>query len=714
MHITMSNQPVKPELGYSNKLLVVLRIRPLSQKELTPTKKNDKDVCITTIAKPIDQQTVMLYDPTEDYLDDILRKERKREKLYSFDQVFGENCSQQTVFEGSVQSQVDAVINGYNATVFAYGATGAGKTYTMMGVEKHPGIMYLTLNDLFLKISKKTGTFKISISYLEIYNEKIRDLLTGKSDNLELQEDPTRGVVVSGITYMTAKTPEKILSLLRKGNRNRIQESTGANQTSSRSHAILQVFVLYKSKSDIKPRFAKLSLIDLAGSERAAETLNRGMRMIEGANINRSLLALGNCINSLVEPGKKSEYINYRDSKLTRLLKDSLGGNCRTIMIANISPSSSNFDETVNTLKYASRARNIKTKLNSKENSEDYQNTLNQFRSDILLQKTQDSSSTLNIHDMTSFTINENPNAMNELTQAQQIKLAQLKSQLELYNKVELILNHTEELNLQFSNLKIFVNQFDDIYEKRDSILKREIDFDLELQQIPIELDSAESPSSDGDTFDLKIKNLKLNIQFIKHRIQLKKMNEWNSIYKLICVFQSRLIQYYHNNQSMSENQLQLIATSIIKYMKLFETLEFKCIPNYQDIQVLETLWLDKWNSNLVTQLDRQFKKPELKKKTSLKSIDLSFGFKKKLNHLKSNLNLMKDTSTSNLLPLDNLSETDRALNTHNEIEPSIPMSCDVKQSIPIKNIPLPAIELPSYTNPIEEEIDSSVYAYYE
>ncbi|KAJ2999439.1 Kinesin-like protein kif19 [Globomyces sp. JEL0801] len=478
------------------------------------------------MCKFADVQTVMLYDPTEDYLDDILRKERKREKLYSFDQVFGENCSQQTVFEGSVQSQVDAVINGYNATVFAYGATGAGKTYTMMGVEKHPGIMYLTLNDLFLKISKKTGTFKISISYLEIYNEKIRDLLTGKSDNLELQEDPTRGgtilfcssfkVVVSGITYMTAKTPEKILSLLRKGNRNRIQESTGANQTSSRSHAILQVFVLYKSKSDIKPRFAKLSLIDLAGSgilkqlivERAAETLNRGMRMIEGANINRSLLALGNCINSLVEPGKKSEYINYRDSKLTRLLKDSLGGNCRTIMIANISPSSSNFDETVNTLKYASRARNIKTKLNSKENSEDYQNTLNQFRSDILLQKTQDSSSTLNIHDMTSFTINENPNAMNELTQTQQIKLAQLKSQLELYNKVELILNHTEELNLQFSNLKIFLNQFDDIYEKRDSILKREIDFDLELQQIPTELDSAESPSSDGDTFDLKIKSM--------------------------------------------------------------------------------------------------------------------------------------------------------------------------------------------------------------
>lgn len=125
---------------------------------------------------------------------------------------------------------------------------------------------------------------------------------------------------------MSASNPEAILGLLRKGNKNRIQEATGQNETSSRSHAILQIYVAFRSKeSKSQSRFAKLSLCDLAGSERAAETNNRGMRMIEGANINRSLLALGNCINSLIEPGKK-DYVNYRDSKLTRLLKDSLGG----------------------------------------------------------------------------------------------------------------------------------------------------------------------------------------------------------------------------------------------------------------------------------------------------------------------------------------------------------------------------------------------------
>lgn len=218
-----------------------------------------------------------------------------------------------------------------------------------MGIEDNPGVMSRTLDDLFAKISNvknnASGMYKVSISYLEIYNEKIRDLLTGKHDTLELQEDPIKGVVVAGITCMnryityidihidmSAANPAAILELLRKGNKNRIQEATGQNETSSRSHAILQIYVAFRSKEGgSHSRFAKLSLCDLAGSERAAETNNRGMRMIEGANINRSLLALGNCINSLIDPCKK-DYINYRDSKLTRLLKDSLGGILSTII----------------------------------------------------------------------------------------------------------------------------------------------------------------------------------------------------------------------------------------------------------------------------------------------------------------------------------------------------------------------------------------------
>jgi kinesin family protein 18/19 len=188
------------------------------------------------------------------------------------------------------------------------------------------------------------------------------------------------------------------MMFLRKGNRNRSQEPTGANELSSRSHAVLQVLVSSSSTDSNGPkieRFSKLSMIDLAGSERAAETNNRGQRMIEGANINRSLLALGNCINALID-GKRGKYVNYRDSKLTRLLKDSLGGNCRTVMISNISPSSSKFDETLNTLKYASRARNIKNKITQQVKIEEYSNAVNQMRAETSSMKVRLANNVLN------------------------------------------------------------------------------------------------------------------------------------------------------------------------------------------------------------------------------------------------------------------------------------------------------------------------------
>ncbi|KAJ3275760.1 Kinesin-like protein kif19 [Terramyces sp. JEL0728] len=349
------------QIPQASKLRVAVRIRPLTTKERA--KISNKEIA----------KTIMIYDPTDDFFEGILRKERKREKVYNFDFVFGEQDTQGDIFEMCVKEQIEAAMNGYNATVFAYGATGAGKTYTMMGTESKPGIMYLTLNTIFQKISDKSkgdlGKYKISISYLEIYNEKIRDLLVNKSENLELQEDSTKGVLVAGISYLSIQSLSKTIQVLRKGNRNRIQESTGANVTSSRSHAILQIFISHKSPDKVM-RFSKLSLIDLAGS---------GMRMIEGANINKSLLALGNCINSLSDSSpKKQDYINYRDSKLTRLLKDSLGGNCKTCMIANISPFVDHFEETLNTLKYASRARNIKTKLTQK--AESYSAILNEFQ----------------------------------------------------------------------------------------------------------------------------------------------------------------------------------------------------------------------------------------------------------------------------------------------------------------------------------------------
>lgn len=346
----------------SYNILVTIRCRPLHPKE---KEQNAKETL-----KIMNRKVVILLDPTSPAsISNLNNNPRNRDQTMAFDFAFDKTETQEQVFACTTKFLLDGVVNGYNATVFAYGATGAGKTYTMLGTEENPGIMPLTLEELFNKIaSYKDREYTVKLWYLEIYNENIRDLLSSSDEYLDLREDPTKGVIVSGITEITATSSKHVLGVLKKGNKNRTTESTNANETSSRSHAILQIMVSYKDKNegiDYEIKYGKLSLIDLAGSERASATLNRGIRLIEGANINRSLLTLGNCINALCEANEKGTktYVPYRDSKLTRLLKDSLGGNARTVMIANVSPFSGTYDDTYNTLKYANRAKNIKTNI---------------------------------------------------------------------------------------------------------------------------------------------------------------------------------------------------------------------------------------------------------------------------------------------------------------------------------------------------------------
>uniref|UniRef100_A0A665VPG2 Kinesin-like protein n=1 Tax=Echeneis naucrates TaxID=173247 RepID=A0A665VPG2_ECHNA len=312
------------------------------------------------------QPMVVLMDPMEDP-DDILRANRSREKTYMFDVAFDYSASQEEVYRATTKGLIEGLISGYNATVFAYGPTGCGKTYTMLGTDKEPGIYVRTLNDLFRAIEETSDDmlYSVSMSYLEIYNEMIRDLLNPSSGFLDLREDSKGVIQVAGITEVSTINAQEIMELLMKGNKQRTQEPTAANQTSSRSHAVLQVAVKQQSRCrDVlqEVRFARLFMIDLAGSERAAQTQNRGQRLKEGAHINRSLLALGNCINALSDKNG-NKYVNYRDSKLTRLLKDSLGGNSRTVMIAHISPASVAFEESRNTLTYADRAKSIRTRV---------------------------------------------------------------------------------------------------------------------------------------------------------------------------------------------------------------------------------------------------------------------------------------------------------------------------------------------------------------
>ena len=341
-------------------MLVAVRMRPLWQKEA--------EAGDFSCVRVMDGKVVVVTDP---WYDADLNPNRHQEKRYAFDVVFDQDVAQMDVYEKTAKGLVNGVLDGYNASVFAYGATGAGKTYTMLGSLDEPGIMFNTLHDTFerMKTEFQESKFKVTLSYVEIYNEMIKanassapnphhalttpscvpcpfwlqDLLMPTSVDLKLNEDPVRGMVVQGITEFGANSADEILELLHRGNLHRTVEPTAANQVSSRSHAVLQVTIEQSERTAHvtgNVRIGKLSLVDLAGSERASKTDNSGARLKEGANINRSLLALGNCITALADKNRRG-HVPYRDSKMTRLLKDSLGGNCRTVMISNISPSHS-------------------------------------------------------------------------------------------------------------------------------------------------------------------------------------------------------------------------------------------------------------------------------------------------------------------------------------------------------------------------------------
>jgi kinesin family member 18/19 len=369
-----------------NNILVAVRVRPLSETE----SKNEG----AKIVEALDGNVLILMDPTEDRFN--VSRLRSKEKHYGFDVVLNESSSQQEVFTKTTEFLLEGLINGYNASVFAYGPTGAGKTYTMVGEADSPGVMLNTFQNLFSRLESLSRDiqYKVRLSYLEIYNENIRDLLKPNREGLDIREDPQRGIVVAGLSEILGSSIDIVFSNIKYGNKRRICEPTKANQTSSRSHAILQIIVEHRDRAlgtQSEIMIGKLSLIDLAGSERAAKTKNKGLRMIEGANINKSLLSLGNCINALCELNEKGGkiFIPYRDSKLTRLLKDSLGGNCRTVMIACISPSKHDYEDTYNTLIYANRAKNIKTSvyrnsLNVQYHISRYTSIINQLKQEIL------------------------------------------------------------------------------------------------------------------------------------------------------------------------------------------------------------------------------------------------------------------------------------------------------------------------------------------
>ena len=308
------------------------------------------------------------------------------QKIFTYTGVFSEKFSNTEIYSKTLQKLIPRLTEGYNTTCFAYGNTGSGKTHTMFGHGSNinSGLAYLSIKDCF-RIIPSNAVIKLSL--LEIYNETIIDLLVTRSKSLMIVEDPVKGVVVPELSEFVIKKIEDANELIQKGNKNRARAATFANEFSTRSHGILQLTIEKNNGKEVL--LSKLCIIDLAGSERAASTENKGMRMKEGANINRSLLALGNCINILSDFRKKGAYVPFRDSKLTRLLKESLGGNSKTVMIACISPLQSAYEDTSQTLKYASRAKNISNISVKVVKTTDYLEIINSLKSEIEILKVQ-------------------------------------------------------------------------------------------------------------------------------------------------------------------------------------------------------------------------------------------------------------------------------------------------------------------------------------
>ncbi|XP_071332025.1 kinesin-like protein KIF1B isoform X11 [Trachinotus anak] len=343
---------------------VAVRVRPFNSREMSKESK-----CIIQMQG----NTTTILNP---------KAPKEPAKTFSFDYSYWSHttpedpsfASQNLVYNDIGKEMLQHAFEGYNVCIFAYGQTGAGKSYTMMGKQEEgqEGIIPMLCEDLFEKINedcnKEELSYSVEVSYMEIYCERVRDLLNPKNKgNLRVREHPLLGPYVEDLSKLAVTSYTDIADLMDAGNKARTVAATNMNETSSRSHAVFTIVFTQRkhdSETDLSTeKVSKISLVDLAGSERADSTGAKGTRLKEGANINKSLTTLGKVISALAEVSKKkkkTDFIPYRDSVLTWLLRENLGGNSRTAMVAALSPADINYDETLSTLRYADRAKNIK------------------------------------------------------------------------------------------------------------------------------------------------------------------------------------------------------------------------------------------------------------------------------------------------------------------------------------------------------------------
>lgn len=379
---------------------VVVRVRPLLERE---RRAGGEATCVT-VASPT---SVVIHDGDPDF--------GTRSHTFTFDRVLGEHASQEQVYVDVARPVVRHALDGINATMLAYGQTSSGKTHTMDGhldSSSSAGIIPRAIDEIFSHIASRQGPrtkFLVRASYAQVYNEVVSDLIKPERTHLSIREDERKGVYVEGLSEWIVRSPDEIVALMAAGSRARSTGATLLNEQSSRSHA---VFTLVVEQSQTQKQVeaaqgpeaehqeyrvlsAKLNLVDLAGSERVRYSGATGSRLKETQHINLSLSALGNVIAALSSGNGVRSHVPYRDAKLTRLLADSLGGNCRTTVIANLSPAPESFSESLSTLQFTQRAKNIKNRVRINEDVDKrtllrrYEKELHRLRSALESQRRQ-------------------------------------------------------------------------------------------------------------------------------------------------------------------------------------------------------------------------------------------------------------------------------------------------------------------------------------
>ena len=500
----MKNKENEPK-EKTNCIRVCIRVRPLLEHEDIEFWQVDKDKNIIYTDNYFSDQNEIInesYALTNNLSNKSLSYTKKDVKKllidsiyapqkFNFDRVYSIDCDSQLIYKEMCKDVVSSALEGYNGSIFMYGQTTSGKTYTMLGSPNNPGILPCVLRDVFLKIKKIKQNndnidFKVYCSYIEIYNENIHDLLTD-SNFLKLIDDKKYGVIVAGAKKVIIDNFETGIEIKNFGEENRKYRETLFNEYSSRSHCIFQIFIEsfeMKEENDIiTSKYSCLNLIDLAGSERINEYESKNITTGETGYINKSLFVLAHVINKLAENNQgKKMHIPYRDSKLTRLLSQALGGNSLTTIICTVSPAALNYYQTLSTLRFAMRAKSVKLKIASneyvddKEKIEFYKNEIKRLKEELKNRTTQDisirSEGYGNINNIFGSGGNYIKDDMKDLINSYQ------KIQSELNNYKELYLKEKQKADIyreQYETLKKQSEELDKNHFNDENIYVEEI-----------------------------------------------------------------------------------------------------------------------------------------------------------------------------------------------------------------------------------------------